>query len=184
MRETNQPLAEATVRGLFERYYPAVCSFFVRQGFSHEEAQDLAQETFARAFQAIGSLRHPSKTAAWLFSVAKNVSLNRLRRHRAAMRQGDEVPLEDEADLEEEVEADEPHLLEGLLGRERRELLVAAIRELPPRMRQVVLLRIVHGLKYREIAAVLQVSIDTVKSQLSQARGRLQALMGQDSSEM
>jgi RNA polymerase sigma-70 factor (ECF subfamily) len=64
------------------------------------------------------------------------------------------------------------------LAGEQRAVLRQALAELPPKMRRCVLLRIDQDLKYREIAALLRVSIETVKSQLSQARDRLEAEVG------
>src|SRR6185295_123541 len=68
--------------------------------------------------------------------------------------------------------------LAGLLADEQVGRLRQALQDLPPQMRRCVLLRIDQNLKYREIAGVMQISIDTVKSQLSQARDRLGRELG------
>jgi RNA polymerase sigma factor (sigma-70 family) len=67
--------------------------------------------------------------------------------------------------------------------KERREALAQGIQELPPQMRQVLALRIERELKHREIAAVLRISVDTVKAHLFQARQRLRAVLGEDFGE-
>lgn len=130
MSGRNEPVADATARELFERYYRPVCVFFRRRGFADEDARDLAQQTFLSAFRSIETLRDPNPTS-WLFAIAVNVSRNALRSRQAAKRSGDVVSLEADPNAEDFVEADAPDLLEVLLERERRQLLTAAIEELP-----------------------------------------------------
>jgi RNA polymerase sigma-70 factor (ECF subfamily) len=172
MPETTEPLAEATVRKLFDRHYEEAFRFFIRRGFGKEEARDLAQETFLRALRGLESLRDPASARTWLFSIATNVLRNELRRRAAHKRNSEEESRE----IRQEDE--------DTLDQERRELLAAAVRGLPPQMRRALLLRFASNLKYREIAAVMQVSIDTVKSQLAQARARLRKQLGQESGDI
>jgi RNA polymerase sigma-70 factor (ECF subfamily) len=122
------------------------------------------------------SFRHDASVETWLFTIAANVWRNEVRSRTASKREGREVPLEGLAEspgaLSTELhEADDP--LAGLLEEERAGLLREALDELPAQMRRCLLLRLDQELKYREIAQVLQVSIETVKSQLFQARERL-----------
>jgi RNA polymerase sigma-70 factor (ECF subfamily) len=183
MPEATDPLAAATSRELFDRHYKTVFHFFKRRGFNEDEAQDLAQETFLRAFRGIDNLRDPSNGRAWLFSIARNVLLNELRQRAAAKHGSEEESREIRQEDEDTVEAEAPPVLDRLLDRERTERLAAAVGELPTRMRRCVLLRVDQGLKYREIAAVMMVSIDTVKSQLHQAKARLRENLGQEFSD-
>jgi RNA polymerase sigma-70 factor (ECF subfamily) len=184
MPETTEPLAEATVRKLFDRHYEEAFRFFIRRGFGKEEARDLAQETFLRAIRGLESLRDPASARTWLFSIATNVLRNELRRRAAHKRNSEEESREIRQEDEDALEAEAPDVLDGLLDQERRELLAAAVRGLPPQMRRALLLRFASNLKYREIAAVMQVSIDTVKSQLAQARARLRKQLGQESGDI
>ncbi len=196
MPEAIEPRAEATAHELFERLYEPICVFFLRRGFSHEQAQDLTQETLLRAFQRIDTLRDSSSARSWIFSVAANVFRNQLRTWGAAKRQSIEEPLESLDETAQEVAegyvpgarlwpgaASDRDVVSELLVQERRAQLTAAMRELPPRMRQAILLRVGQGLKYREIAAVMQVSIETVKSLLSAARERLQRQLSAESGD-
>jgi RNA polymerase sigma-70 factor (ECF subfamily) len=181
---------------LFRTHYRQVVFFFVRRGVRGDEAEDLAQETFIRAYHARRTLRDSSTLKPWLFSVATNVLRNALRHRAAAKRVGPEVSLEQataggtsghsaEDETAERINVslaeagDSSSALSHLLTLERRELLDRALDELPPRMRQAVSLRVGLDLKYREIAAALNISIDTVKSQLGQARARLELLLGE-----
>jgi RNA polymerase sigma-70 factor (ECF subfamily) len=184
MPETTEPLSEATARELFDRHYEETLRFFFRRGFRGEEARDLAQETFLRALRGIDSLRDPASARQWLFSIAMNVLRNELRRRAAPKRSSEGQLREIRQEDEDTVEAEAPDVLDGLLDRERRELLAVAVRGLPPQMRRALFLRFDSNLKYREVAAVMQVSIDTVKSQLAQARARLRKQLGKGFSDI
>lgn len=180
-------------RELFEQYYLPVVRFFVRRGYSAEDADDLAQDTFTRAYEKFDTLSAPEKARQWLFAVASNVRRNKLRSRGTVMRTGVEVPFDEALETvgarpgraanpgrEEEKET----ALDELLTRERRELLLEALGKLPPRMRQAVLLRVDRDLSYREIAILQRVSVDTVKAQMLQARKKLRALLDEHFSDI
>lgn len=174
-------------RRLFDLHGEEVYRFLVRRGVAAEEARDLTQETFVRVYHGLKGFREEATARTWVFSIAQNVYRNTLRHGNATKRQGDEVPLDDWAsgDRPERPshtlpDRSAPDPFETTLTEERRELLRRAIDQLPVRMRQCVLLWVDHDLKYREIAGVLRVSIDTVKSQLHQAKERLRRALGDD----
>lgn len=161
---------------LFERYARPVSYFFAHRGFSPEECRDLTQETFLGVYRGMDGFRHDASVETWLFTIAANVWRNEVRSRTAGKREGWEVPLERLAESPgklpgELCEADDP--LAGLIEEERAGLLREALDELPAQMRRCLLLRLDQQLKYREIAQVLRISIETVKSQLFQARERL-----------
>ncbi len=171
-------------RRLFEIYCPPVTHFFLNRGFSDQESEDLAQEALLRVYRSIGTFRSESSLDTWLFKIVKNVWKNEIRRRRAQKRHADEVPLEaviapEESDENSYSEPQDPVQgpLDQVLAGERSRLLYLALEELPPKMHQCVLLRIGQGLKYREVAAVMKVSIATVKSQLNEAKQRLGPLL-------
>ncbi len=162
---------------LFHDFYRPVLAFFRRRGLPPQEAEELAQETFLRAYRGQGSFRGDADPASWVFVIAANVFRNELRRRRAVRRQRFEVPLErsgGEADGELHPAAADPGRQEdALAARQELRAVAAGILSLPPRMRQIFELRMVQGRKYAEIAELMQVSIQTVKSQIHQARQRL-----------
>lgn len=142
-----------------------------------EEARDLTQETFLRAFQAIGRFRGDADLRTWLYRIAINQARNRWRWWRRR-RRGETVSLDatengegsplglrlcdtSQADPEQET-----------LSREREKRLRQALSSLGRSYRETVILRDIEGLSYEEIAATLEISIGTVKSRL--ARGRLE----------
>jgi RNA polymerase sigma-70 factor (ECF subfamily) len=169
---------------LYVQFYPSVMAYFRRQGFPLEEARDLTQDTFVRAFAGIAGFRREAAFKTWLLKIATNVWRNELRARGAQKREAPRVPLED---------APEYALAEGSMSgaddgkdgpfdalweRQRRELVQGALKDLPPQMRRCMQLHVGSDLKYREIAAVMKISIGAVKSQLHEARERLKTRLG------
>ena len=134
------------------------------------DADDLAQETFVRAYQAIGRFRAGEPLYPWLARIAVNqaYSLHRRRRRRP------------ETSIEPLVEAgrqwageDDP--AENAAESERNEMIQAAFAGLSPEHQAVLALRVVEGLSYDEIAETVGVPVGTVMSRLSRARAELKA---------
>jgi RNA polymerase sigma-70 factor (ECF subfamily) len=173
-------------RRLFVQHFQSVFFFFLRRGFPREECSDLAQETFLRVYKGIGGFRGEASFQTWLFQIATNLWRNEVRHHMAEKRDAFEVSLEAEVDKGRPIQADRrlpgetrpSGPLDELLADERKRMMREALSALPPQMRRCVLLRIDQNLKYREIAAAMQISIETVKSQISQARDRLETELG------
>jgi RNA polymerase sigma-70 factor (ECF subfamily) len=163
---------------LFLRYYRPLVVFFSRRGFSAEEARDLTQETFLKVFKYGEQFRGESHAATWLFQIATNVSRNTLRHQGTAKRDAEEMSVSapEGAEAAESV-PDTSDPLRDVLSEERVRLLREALRDLPPQMRRCVLLRVEHDLKYREIAELLRISIETVKAHLYQARHHLRGTL-------
>jgi len=180
--------AETAFRHLFERYYRPVWRFFARRGFPADECHDLTQETFARVYVGMEGFRGEARFETWLFRIALNTYRKALRYRGADKRAGRELSLEDaeggvrgEAETADEVVlpmADPPRQpLDGILGDEKRRALRDAVSSLPDQMRRCVVMRIYQDLPYKEIAAAMKVSIETVKAHLFQARRRLRAAL-------
>lgn len=164
-----------TPEELHQRYYRPVVAFFVRRGFPREESFDLAQETFLRVYKNMEGFRKESSVETWLFQIAGNLYKNTLRGQSTLKRDAEEVPLETpEGELVVGPWASEDEgPLSTMLAGERARLLREALQSLPPQMKQAVLLRVDRDLKYREIADLMRVSIETVKAHLYQARQQL-----------
>ena len=164
---------------LFEKYAKAVYYFFLRRGFSHEESQEMAQETFYRSYRGLKRANQGSDLKAWLFTIAANVRRNEIRHRKAEKRDVQEISLDGLVEGGRELRSqagNDP--LKDTLENDRSRRLYSAVGELPDQMRRCLVLRIIHELKYEEIATVMQVSVNTVKSQLFQARRRLQMQLG------
>lgn len=167
---------EETFGEVFRRFHSPVQQFFRRKGFSRDEVRDLTQDTFLGVFKALDTFRGSSSLEAWIYGIATNVYHNELRRRAAYKREGIEESLSEPRhglSLSEELASPPQDPLAGALEREKQEALLAALQSLPPQMRRCVILRVYQGRKYQEIAALMGISVETVKSHLHQARQRL-----------
>ncbi|HYW74747.1 MAG TPA: sigma-70 family RNA polymerase sigma factor [Pyrinomonadaceae bacterium] len=142
-----------------------------------EEARDLTQETFLRAFQNIERFRGDASLKTWIYRIAINQARNRWRWWRRRRR--DVTVSLDAADNHRETplaailpSENSPSPEEQTLARERESQLREALNGLRRSFREAVVLRDVEGFSYEEIAQTLQISIGTVKSRIS--RGRLE----------
>lgn len=173
---------EECFKRIFLHYYRPVYYHFLRHGFSGEESHDLTQDTFFRLLKNLPSFRGESRFETWLFQIATNIYRNELRDRSTLKRGAPEVSLDEI--LEQHLAASVGHSfmpwergggdspLDDVLATEQQNMLHDALHTLPPQMRKCVLLR-VQDLKYREIAEVMNVSVDTVKAHLFQARQQL-----------
>lgn len=169
---------EQNQRWLFRRYYRLVCHFFHQRGRMPEEVEDLSQETFLRVFRGLDGFRGESRFESWLLSIADNVHRETWRKAATAKRASDETSLEEVTETAEEGIRDRDAIpLRRLLGKEQVRAVTAAIDQLPAQMGHCVMLRFTQELSYREIAEVLQISVDAVKVQLHRGRHRLRQIL-------
>jgi len=138
------------------------------------EAEDLVQETCVRAIQAVESLRLGSNMKSWLFTILRNIWLNRLRGQRTAPKM---VELDgDESTAQTAVAATkDPHAL--YVSKVERELVREAIQQLSREFREIIVLREYEDLSYQEIASILGCPAGTVMSRLGRARSKLRSLL-------
>jgi RNA polymerase sigma-70 factor (ECF subfamily) len=177
---------EENFRRLFELYYSRVFHFFAKRRFSPEDCFDLTQETFLGVFRGVGSFRGEAEFEAWVFRIASNLYRKRLRWGAAEKRAGTGVALESLGDGDGAILGDGPGAIAAaaeaperrILDAERSRRLRAAVQTLPDQMRKCLVLRAYHDLKYREIASVMRISIETVKAHLFQARLRIKEALG------
>ncbi len=161
---------------LFAEQFPAVKYFFIRQGCTEEDSRDLTQEVFIAAFRGLKDFRGEADPKTWLLRIARNRMLNFLRGRRAAKRfEPQPATGSDEIGELPDLESRNPE--QDALAGEQLGQIHSAIGELPKRMRQVLELRI-QGLEYHEIAGLMNLSIETIKSHLHQARARLRPKPG------
>jgi RNA polymerase sigma-70 factor (ECF subfamily) len=138
------------------------------------EAEDLVQETCVRAIQAIENLRPDSNVKSWLFTILRNIWLNRLRRRRTAPKM---VELDgDESPAQAAVAASKDPLA-LYVSKVEREQVREAIQQLSDEFREVIVLREYGELSYQEIANVLGCPAGTVMSRLGRARSKLRSLL-------
>src|SRR5271169_591346 len=138
------------------------------------EAEDLVQEAYVRAMPAMNRLRSESNVKGWLFKILRNAWLNHLRKRRTAS----EIAWSDVEDGSlgniAEPSKDSYHAFVSKLEREQ---VRAAIQALPPKFREIILLREFEELSYDEIAGLLDCPVGTVMSRLARARSKLRGLL-------
>ncbi|MDT3677215.1 MAG: sigma-70 family RNA polymerase sigma factor [Burkholderiaceae bacterium] len=153
---------------LVSRHQDRVFRFVFRMTGSREEAMDITQETFIKAWQAMPRWRPDARFGTWLLQIARNGTLDVLRR-------GNVVEFEP-LDAELPVADPAPTPEERTDAKQRIASLDAALRALAPEHREVLLLREVEDLSYAEIAEALGVAEGTVKSRIARARAALLAI--------
>jgi RNA polymerase sigma-70 factor (ECF subfamily) len=143
-----------------------LCFRFVN---NHEDASDLAQEAFVKAYRALHRFRGDSAFSTWLYRIAVNTCLN-FRAARKPM--ADELP---EALPDGRARADET-----MASEERARLVRAAIARLPDKQRATLILKTYHDLTHEEVAGVLGSTVGTVKANLFYALGNLKKILAGD----
>ena len=148
---------------LLESYEKEIYRYTFRMAGNHEDASDLLQETFLRAFRAFPRLPRGANYRAWLYRIAHRQALNLFRSKRVraavALDDGDARGVSDRGTEPDSLE--ETRRLVGALAR--------VIRELTPRQRSALLLRKYEGLPYGEVAAILSCTEENARAHVYQA---------------
>jgi RNA polymerase sigma-70 factor (ECF subfamily) len=173
---------ESAFRELLERFRRPVFSLVYRMIGDRELAEDLAQESFVKAFNNLDSYNPNYRFSSWLFKIANNHAIDHLRRARLATVSIHGSPHAANAEREEETrivlesqdESPEQEMLALELGSEIEE----AIAQLRPDYRTAVILRHIENRPYEEIAEIMEVPIGTVKTFLHRARAELRGALG------
>lgn len=158
----------AAFEQLYRRHHRRVHGVIARLvGQAGARAEDLTQEAFVRAWQALPSFRFESAVSTWLHRLAVNTALMELRARRSRPQQDDDDDVFDALSTPDTSG-------HALLGRD----LERAVATLPPRARAVLVLHDVEGWKHEEIAAELGMAVGSSKAQLHRARGLLRTRIG------
>lgn len=154
-------------------YEKNVYNIALRMTGNSEDAADMTQEAFIKAYNSLQSFRGDSKFSVWLYRIVSNVCLDFLRSKNRRPTVSLSVEDDDGEDAQLDV-ADESQSPELLLDRKlTRDSVRRGLDSLPPDYRQILLLREIQGLSYDEIAQALSLEVGTVKSRIFRARKRL-----------
>ncbi|HEV8123483.1 MAG TPA: sigma-70 family RNA polymerase sigma factor [Gemmatimonadales bacterium] len=168
---------DAAYRELIRRYERPVFSLIYRMVRDRELAEDLAQETFVKALNAIESYRPEFKFSSWIFKIANNAAIDQLRRRELDTLSLDGSPNAETADAVEatalQISDRKETPLDELEARELGGAIEDAIARLRPEYRACILLRHVEGRPYEEIAEMLSLPLGTVKTYIHRARNEL-----------
>jgi RNA polymerase sigma-70 factor (ECF subfamily) len=154
---------------LISRWHEPLWRYLRRLASSDDAARDLAQDTWLRVFRGLARLREPAKLRPWLFGIARNVAMDRLRAQYAVGLPADvnaeELPADDNVNLDEEFAT-----------------LEAGLEKLPIVERETLTLFYLRELSLEEIAGLVEVPVGTVKSRLFRARRMLRRVLEGESS--
>lgn len=173
-REDDREAILASQRGdraafdrLVERHQREIYRLCYRYVNNHEDAADLAQDSFVKAYKAIGRFRGDSAFTTWLYRIAVNTCLN----FRASRRMVQE-------ELSEALADPGVPVVQRMQERERSQQVRDAVARLPEKQRATLILKIYHDLTHEEVAGILGSSVGTVKANLFHAVGNLRKMLG------
>ncbi|PYS49914.1 MAG: RNA polymerase sigma factor [Acidobacteria bacterium] len=156
---------EEAFRLIFERYTRPVISFIFYMVSDRTLSEELAQETFVRAYKSLGALRDETKLSTWLFGIAKNVVRESLR---ASRRRAQSVELDNQTVLEIRDERESP--AGKLLDRELSRMISLALLKLDEDKRLIFTLKVYQQRSYDEISEITGFSIPKIRNDLHRAR--------------
>ena len=158
---------------IVHRYKDQLLNFAFRFLGNTEEAEDVVQETFLRLYRNKHAYRRIAKFSTWIYTIASNLAKTELRKRkrRKLVSISDLGYDEKEFEIEDEAANTEAHTDTVLHDK----VIQKAINELPPRFREVIILRDIQELSYEEVGKILKIPLGTVKSRVNRARLKLQA---------
>jgi RNA polymerase sigma-70 factor, ECF subfamily len=176
VRLTDKDLAERVVRGdgeafniLVGRWEQKLFNYALRLAGDREDAFDICQDTFVKAYEQIGQLKDHDKFSHWLFKIARNFCISHYREKKNFPRfeiddgEGNGIQLENLLFDNAQVRIDNSQRYEPT---ELRLIVIKALEYLPFEQRETIVLKIYEGLKFTEIAEITNSPVSTVKSRL------------------
>ena len=156
---------------LVRLHFGGVYGLLFRLVGSPEDAEDLSQETFVRGWGALGAVQAGSSLRPWLTRIAVNLFYDHLRRR------GRGAAVVELDPIAHEPSGREPEPLDQLQSRESQAVVAAAIERLPERLQAAVIMRVVEGRDYEEIAQVMGLKTATIRTHVWQGRRLLMSLL-------
>lgn len=181
MTRSDEELVEACLSGevsafdvLVSRWDRKIQGAIYRVLGSEEEARDLSQEAFLKAYRGLRSFKREARFSSWLYQIALNLCRDRLRRRRARTM----VSLEELGEAEPALGGiAQPSALDLVESRDTCRVVAAAMAALPEEQREVIVLKEYQELTFLEIAEILDVPLSTVKTRLYRGLGELRQML-------
>lgn len=162
---------------LLEKYRNLVYHVMIKMVGNPQEAEDLTQEAFIKAFNALDSFNEEFAFSTWLMKIATNNCIDFLRKRKLRVFSIDEPIQYKDEELHYEIPDQELTADRKMLAEEKSKFIDKAIQSLPPRYRHVILLRHKEEKSYEEIAEILNLPLGTVKARIFRAREMLNKKM-------
>jgi len=163
---------------VYTEFYPKITRYISRL-VGTDEAEDIAQEVFEKISSSIGEFRGKSKLSTWIYRIATNTSIDRMRS--AAYKQSKaqiELDETDGSETQNDLAAIKQDAIDQtLVRREMSECIVEFIDKLPPDYKTIIALSELEGLTNKEIADILETSLENVKIRLHRARAKLKTVL-------
>ena len=165
---------------LVERHQRSLINFFYHLSWDRQVSEDCAQEVFLRLYSHIGTYEPQAKFTTFLYKIARNLWIDKVR---SAQAHGRPVSLQsplgftEERTLQDRVSVGAPTPVEIISRQETQEALRDAIERLPEEQKSVLVLSEIQGLKYQEIAEILEIPVGTVKSRMFTAMEKLKDML-------
>jgi RNA polymerase sigma-70 factor (ECF subfamily) len=158
---------------LVKRYQRRIYFLARRMARDHDAADDIAQETFVRAWFAIGSFTVGRSFYTWIYRICMNLSINHLKRGKTM------VPVSRLGDGPDPLERESPapDASDTLVSSELTAKIESAIDSLSPKYKSVLVLRVYEEMSYEDIARTLDISVGTVMSRLFRAREKVREVL-------
>ena len=176
---TDADLVDATLAGsreafdlIVERHRRHVYQLCYRFVGNHEDASDLAQDVFVRAYRSLKTFKGQASLGTWLYRIAVNVSLNKVARQPRLVSVDTFLAADDRRTISAEESPSE-----ALLRGERARQVRAAIARLPKKQRATLILRVYHELPHEQIAGILGSTVGAVKANFFHALQNLKKLL-------
>lgn len=163
---------------IYDAYQPKIFRYLSRF-IGESEAEDLTQETFVKVHQSLESFQGASKLSTWIYRIATNTALDKMRR--PSFQRVEQVSITnevEEAKISNGIgfpDGRRPPIEKELIRDEMNDCIRGYIEKLPEDYRAVLVLSEYEGLKNSEIASILEISLDTVKIRLHRAKAKLKA---------
>ena len=165
---------------IYAELQPKIRTYLYRL-LGDQEAEDCLQEVFSKVSRNLASFKGQSKPSTWVYRIATNTAIDKLRS--SASRQNlNQTPLEDSLHAQNTVSTITPSAApvdKKIIRKEMSACVHEYVDRLPPDYRTVLILKEIEGFKIREIAEILQISLDNVKVRLHRARARLKQELGE-----
>jgi len=158
---------------LRQKYHDAIYNLIYRMIREKDEVEDLTQEAFIKAFASLASFNDEYAFSTWLYKIATNNCIDYIRRKKLHTFSIDKPIESKESDFSFELPDSSNEPDQEMIATQKRKLLEDAINSLPPKYRQVIVMRHQEELEYQEIAQILKLPLGTVKAHIFRAREML-----------
>lgn len=161
---------QASYEKLMKKYYQLIYNLVYRMISKKEDVEDLTQEAFIKAFNSLKNFDKQFSFSTWLFKIATNNAIDYLRKKKLSTFSIDKQIESDDSDYSFEIPDSENKPDKHIMDKEMRKILDEAIESLPPKYKQVIVMRHKGELEYEEIAKELKLPLGTVKAHIFRGR--------------